>query len=126
MSLKRLLDLKGLNLWYLASAIALNLFWTLLVALFVSMLFIKQIKSGVSTVQMILMVVTFLGPFLIGWLVSSMAADGRGPTYGVYGSLGSIIVLVLVALPVGMLGIMLVFIAVAGGLNGGLFSLRRH
>ena len=126
MSLKRLLDLKGLNLWYLASAIALNLFWTLLVALFVSMLFIKQIKSGVSTVQMILMVVTFLGPFLIGWLVSSLAADGRGPTYGVYGSLSSVVVLVLVALPTGLLGVMLVVAAISGGLNGGLFSLRRH
>ena len=38
MSIRRLLSLKGINVWYLASAVALNLFWTLLVALFIYLL----------------------------------------------------------------------------------------
>jgi hypothetical protein len=126
MSLKRLLNLKGINLWYLASAVALNLFWTISMALIISMLFLKQYQGGASTVQLLLMVATFLGPFLIGWIVGAMAADGRGPTYGVYGSLGSIVVLVIVALPTGLLGIMLIVAAFSGGFNGGLFSIRQR
>jgi|WetSurMetagenome_2_1015567.scaffolds.fasta_scaffold679527_1 hypothetical protein len=126
MSFKRLFNIKGLNLWYLASAVALNLFWTLFMALIISMLFLKQFQGGTTTIQLILMVATFLGPFLIGWIVGALAADGRGPTYGVYGSLGSIVVLVIVALPTGLLGIMLIVAAFSGGLNGGLYSIRQR
>lgn len=124
MSFQRLLNLKGLNYWYLASAIALNLFWTLLIALVISLLLLKQFSADSSIFQLGLMAVTFVGPFLVGWIVGAMAADGRGPTYGVYGSFGSILILVIVALPTGVLGLMLIIAAFSGGVNGGLFSIR--
>jgi hypothetical protein len=126
MSWKWLLNLKGLNLWYLASAVVLNLFCTLMSALVISMLLVNRIDAKTTTFQVLLMATTFLGPFLIAWMIGSMAADGRGPTYGVYGSIGSIVILVMVALPTGLLGLMLIIAAFAGGLNGGLFSIRRR
>jgi hypothetical protein len=126
MSFKRLLTIKGLNLWYLASAIGLNLFWTLLMALVLSTLFLKKEGGSTAAFQLIIMACSFLGPFVIAWVVGKLAADGRGPTYGVYGSFGSISILVIVALPTGVLGLMLIVAAFAGGLNGGLYSLQRR
>ena len=122
MSFRRLLNLKGIHPWYLASAIALNIFWTLAVGLLVSVMFLNKVEASSGTLQLVLLIATFLGPFLIGWIIGKMAGDGRGPTYGVYGSLGSIAILFFTALPSGLVGVMLVFAAVAGGLNGGLFS----
>jgi sugar phosphate permease len=100
------------------------LLWALGITVAVSIIFLKQWEAGETFVQLALLLACFIGPFLIGWLSSALAADGRGPTYGLYGSLGSIIVLVFVALPTGLLGLMLIVASISGGLNGGLFSLR--
>jgi hypothetical protein len=126
MSFNRLFNIKGLNTWYLASAIGLNLLWTLLMSLVLSTIFLKQANASIAAFQLSIMIGSFLGPFLVGWVVGKLAADGRGPTYGVYGSLGSIVILAIVALPTGLLGLMLMIAAFSGGLNGGLFSLRRQ
>ncbi len=124
MSFRRLLNLKGIHVWYLASGIALNVFWTLLVGLLISMLFLNQVETDAGMVQVVLIIASFLGPFVIGWIIGKMAGDRRGPTYGVYGSLGSAAILLFTALPTGLVGVMLVIAAVAGGLNGGLFSVQ--
>lgn len=125
MIVKRIMNLKGINFWYLASGIALNLFWTMVIAMLFSALFLKQAPGGEGGLMaVLLMLLIFLGPFIIGWIVGNMAADLHGPTYGVYGSLGSAIVLLIAALPTGFTGIMLIIAAIAGGLNGGLLSLR--
>jgi hypothetical protein len=120
----RLLTLKGINYWYLAAAIGINVLWSLSLALVVSILFLKQVQAGAAMVQILLIVAAFAGPFLVGWLTGRMAGDGRGPSYGVYGSLGSVMILLLLALPTGLLGIMMIMVSIAGGLNGGLFSLH--
>jgi len=124
MKAKWLFNLKGINYWYLASAIVLNLFWTLGAGLVLTMLIQEQVLSDSGNVQLILLVVSFIGPFLIGWLIGRMAADGRGPTYGLFGSFGSVGVLLSVALPSGIVGLMLIVVAIAGGLNGGMASIR--
>jgi hypothetical protein len=126
MSINRLLSLKGINGWYFFASVAINLFWTLGLSTLVYLLFLKQMQTGVAIVQLIVIVATFLGPFIIGWVVGNMAADGRGPTYGVWGTAGSVLVLALVALPTGVMGIMMIICAVAGGLNGGIMSLSRR
>ena len=125
MNFKQLMRLKDLNMWFLASAIALNVFWTLLLTVFVSILFLRGVQGGDMIMQALLIAATFIGPFLIGWVIGSMAADGRGPTYGVYGSIGSMMILLLVAVPAtGLLGVMMLVVAFAGGFNGGMFSVR--
>jgi len=125
MNFSWLFNLKDINFWYLASVVALNVIWTLGFGLAVSYLLIEQAGTNTGTFQLILLAASFIGPFLIGWLVGRMAADGRGPTYGFYGSLGSVGVLLVVALPSGLIGIMLIVAAIAGGLNGGMLSIPR-
>ncbi len=126
MNARWLFNLKGINYWYLASAIVLNLFWTLGIGLVLTILVQEQALGDSGNFQLILLIVSFIGPFLIGLLIGRMAADGRGPTYGLYGSFGSVGVLLSVALPSGIVGLMLIVVAIAGGLNGGMASIRRR
>ena len=123
MDLNKVLDLKGINFLFLAAAMFLNLFWTFTAASIVAYLASTEQAAG-DMVQVMLVLITFLGPFLIGWMIGRMAGDSRGPTYGVYGSLGSVIILAVTALPTGIVGFILIVVALAGGLNGGLVSLR--
>lgn len=125
MTFKHLFGLKDINYWFLASAIALNVFWTLLLTVFFSLLFLKGLQGGEMLLQALMIAVSFLGPFMIGWIIGNMAADGRGPTYGVYGSFGSTAVLLIIAVPTaGLLGMMMIVVSVAGGFNGGMASIR--
>lgn len=123
---KWLLNLKGVNYWYLASAVALNLFWTMGVGLAVTAFFLGQAQRDPGTTQLILLAASFIGPLVIGWMIGQMAADGRGPTYGFYGSFGSVGVLLATALSGGIVGLMMIVAAVAGGLNGGMAAIRRR
>jgi len=123
MDFKKLLNLKGINLLFLAAAVILNLFWTVGASSLVAYLAGAQQLPGDLT-QAGIVLLTFIGPFLIGWITGKMSGDSRGPTYGVYGSAGSVLVLVFTALPSGILGMILIVVALAGGLNGGLMALR--
>jgi hypothetical protein len=72
------------------------------------------------------MVSMFIGAFLIGWLIGRWADDWRGPTYGLISSLGSVGLILLIILPAGVLGVLVAIMALVGGLNGGLVSLKRR
>jgi hypothetical protein len=125
MNWKALFNLRGINFWWLASGIGLNLSWAVVVLLFV----FRVLSVGIDTVenmQLVLMVGFFLGPLLIGWLIGRWADDGRGPTYGLIGSFGSLALILFVVLPSGPLGLLVAAVALAGGLNGGLLSQRRR
>ena len=123
MNFSKLLDLKGISFLHLAMALALNLLWTLLATSTVAFL-VSQNPVNAELVQVVMVLITFLGPFVIGWAVGRMAGDRRGPTYGVYGSLSTVVILAMAGLPSSLLGILLMLVAVAGGLNGGMMSLR--
>jgi sugar phosphate permease len=70
---------------------------------------------------------TFVGTFLVGWFIGKWANDNRGPTYGLISSLGSVALILFIILPAGgNLGLMVAIMALAGGLNGGLASLKRR
>jgi len=125
MNWKALFNLRGINFWWLASGIGLNLSWAVVVLLFV----FRVLSVGIDTVenmQLVLMVGFFLGPLLIGWLIGRWADDGRGPTYGLIASFGSLALILFVVLPSGPLGLLVAAVALAGGLNGGLLSQRRR
>jgi hypothetical protein len=83
MNLKRMMNLKNVNIWLIANAFGLNIIYTMVVLFF--SLSILGTPEGVT----ILMLACFTGPFIIGWVITMMAGDGRGPTYGVYGGLAS-------------------------------------
>jgi hypothetical protein len=62
-----------------------------------------------------------------GYIFGKLAGDGRGLTYGVVGSSGSVVLCLILVLPSGgLLGIMLAVISIAGGINGGLLCLRNY
>jgi hypothetical protein len=125
MNWKALFNLRGINFWWLASGVGLNISWTIVVLLFA----FRVLSAGIDTVeniQLVLMVGMFLGPLLIGWLIGRWADDGRGPTYGLIGSLGSLALILFVVLPSGPLGLLVAAVALAGGLNGGMLSQRRR
>jgi hypothetical protein len=125
MNWKSLFNLRGINYWLLGSGIGLSMIWTFATLMF-SFSILTQNSGAVETVQIGLMVSILIGNFLIGWLIGRMADDNRGPTYGLLSSLGSLILIVFVVVPTGILGLLVAVMAVAGGLNGGIFSLRRY
>lgn len=125
MNLKKLLNPKGTNLWLLISNVGWNMVWAI-GALIIAYVSLRNIKNATTMTQLVLLVSAFVGPFLGGWLCGWSAADGRGPTYGVIGSLSNTVIFLIALVPVGgILGVLVAVAALVGGLNGGLVSLRR-
>ncbi len=125
MNWKALFNLRGINFWWLASGVGLNLSWAILLVFFV----FRVLSAGIDTVesmQVVLMIAFFLGPLAIGWLIGRWADDGRGPTYGLIGSFGGLPLILYTILPSGLLGLLVALVALAGGLNGGMLSQRRR
>ena len=125
MNWKQLLDLHGINFWLLASGIGMNMIWTF-ISLLIAFYSLPRVEDATGTIQLGLMVSLFLGTFLIGWLIGKLADDGRGPTYGLISSLGSLMLILIAVLPAGIFGLLVAIVVLAGGLNGGLFSQRRR
>lgn len=125
MNWKALFNLKGINFWLLGSGIGLNLIWTF-VTLMASFAFLNGASELIPIVQVGMMLGVLAGNFATGWLTGKMADDNRGPTYGVICSLGSLALIVFVVLPSGIMGLLLAAMALAGGFNGGMLSIRRY
>jgi hypothetical protein len=121
---KSLFKLSGLNFWLLGSGIGLTLIWTF-ITLMISFNILSQNNEATSIVQVGMMLSILAGNFVVGYMMGRMADDNRGPSYGLISSLGSLILIIFVVIPTGILGLMVAAMAIAGGLNGGLFSLRR-
>ena len=125
MNLKGLFNMRDLNYWLLASGIGLSAVWTI-ITLIVLLQFLVEDLSTIGTVQLILMTSIFIGNFITGWITGKLAADLRGPTYGVVSSLASVVICVFVLIPAGgIFGLLTAVVAVAGGFNGGLLTLPR-
>ena len=125
MNFKDVFNLRGLNYWLLASGVGLNIIWTFFIFLF-ALQFLESGGGNPAIVQLGMMIAVFLGAFLTGWLIGKWAADLRGPSYGVIGSLGSAGIILFVLAPTGIVGLLTALVALAGGFNGGLFALPRR
>jgi hypothetical protein len=122
MNFKRLTNIKGLNIWLLASAIGINLFFSFALLLLNFLLVSGGQASSSELLPLGLMLASFLVPFLVAWLVTVMAGDGRGPTYGFYGAIGAAVPMVIIAMGAGTIGILMMCVALLGGINGGLIG----
>ncbi len=124
MNWKRLMNTKGINFWLLASAVGLNLIYLAILLLLLSLLGGgAEAAAGTDWVQPLLLLACLLGPFVIAWIITGMAGDGRGPTYGVYGAFGAAVPLILLFLYTRFIIILLMLVVVlAGGFNGGIFG----
>ncbi|MGD0003762.1 MAG: hypothetical protein ABSE06_05975 [Anaerolineaceae bacterium] len=124
MDFKRLMNTHGLSFWLLASAIGLNLIYQVVLLLVVNLGgggFTQG--NGADLLQVFVLVACFVGPFVVGWIITGMASDGHGPTYGVYGSFGAAVPLVFAFLTTqSILVLLMVVVVLAGGLNGGIFG----
>ena len=79
-----------------------------------------DLMSGIDTT---LMLGTFLGALMIGFVMSQIAADGRGATYGVYGGLAGLVLSVLRIWSSSLVLAALVgLVCVLGGYNGGMLG----
>ncbi len=118
MKLSRMLDLLGSKYAYLALAMLLNIAWALLFFSLVDTMMLRfgEAMQGVDTT---LMLGIFLGSLTIGFLITLLAKDRRGPTYGIYGGIAGLVVIVLMTWKSGLLSALVGFMAIFGGINGG-------
>ena len=118
MKLSKILDPRATKIAYLGLAMAGNVAWALLFFSLVDSLVARygDLVTGLDTT---LMLGIFLGSVTIGFLLSVIAKDKRGLTYGVYGGLAGMIVIGLMTWKSGLLSALVGLMAVFGGFNGG-------
>jgi hypothetical protein len=115
-------DIRGTKVVYLILAIIANLAFALAFFSFVDWLLLNY-GEAVTGVDTTLMLGMFMGSLLIAFLISFLAKDGRGLTYGLYGSLGALVLaLVRVWNSSILLAVLVGLMSVMGGYNGGLLG----
>ena len=118
MKLSKILDPRGTKIAYLGLAMIGNIAWSLLFFSLVDSLVARygDLVTGLDTT---LILGIFLGSLSVGFLISIIAKDKRGLTYGVYGGLAGMIVIGLMTWKSGLLSALVGLMAVFGGFNGG-------
>jgi tryptophan-rich sensory protein len=113
-----MLDPRGTKYAYLVLAMVLNVAWALLFFSLMDSMMLRygELMQGVDTT---LMLGIFLGALTIGFLITLVAKDRRGPTYGIYGGIAGLVVIVLMTWKSGLLAALVGFMAIFGGINGG-------
>lgn len=118
MKITKMLDPRGTKIAYLILAMVLNVAWALL---FFSLMDSMLLRYGdaVQGIDTSLMLGIFLGALSIAFLITTIAKDHRGPTYGIYGGIAGLVVIVLMTWRSGLLSALIGFMAIFGGINGG-------
>ena len=113
-----MLDPRGPKIAYLVLAMLANIAWAIAFFSLVDSLMLRygELMQGVDTT---LMLGIFLGSLSIGFVVTQIAKDRRGPTYGIYGGIAGMVVIVLMTWKSGLLSALVAFMAIFGGINGG-------
>jgi tryptophan-rich sensory protein len=113
-----MLDPRGTKYAYLVLAMVLNVAWALLFFSLMDSMMLRygELMQGVDTT---LMLGIFLGALTIGFLITLVAKDRRGPTYGIYGGIAGLVVIVLMTWKSGLLAALVGLMAIFGGINGG-------
>lgn len=125
----KLLDPRGAKLAFLVLAAVLNVAWVLV--------FFDLIDSQITRygerftgVDTTLMLGVFIGSLSIGFVLSRLAKDRRGITYGLYGGLAGLVAIAILLRESGILLGLVGLVAVLGGYNGGMLGevsqLPRH
>ena len=118
MKLSKILDPRGTKIAYLGLAMVGNIAWALLFFSLVDSLVARygDLVTGLDTT---LMLGIFLGSLTVGFLVTMIAKDKRGLTYGVYGGVAGLVVIGLMTWKSGLLSALVGLMAIFGGFNGG-------
>ena len=115
-------DIRGTKVAYLVLSLLANLAFALAFFSLVDWLLLNY-GEAVAGVDTTLMLGFFMGALLIGFLMSILAKDGRGLTYGIYGGLaGLVLALVRVWNSSILLAVLVGLMSVMGGYNGGMLG----
>ena len=123
MNLRSMFDLGDLNWWVVFGGIGSSVILVAAVAFGAASL-LRGGEQNVGISQVVLLVGTFLATFVAA-LITGRIGQGNYVTYGLVSTIGSVVV-VLFAMPIGIFTILMIAIAVAGGLNGGMVNQRRQ
>jgi hypothetical protein len=124
MNWQKTFSLRGINYWLLGSVFGWNLLGNIGLII-LSFQVLKLQTSGIQLLQILLMAGSFLVAGLGGYICARISSDGKGPAYGVYGSVSGAVVFLYVLIPSGgILGVIVAGTAVLGGFNGGLLGMR--
>jgi len=119
----KILDPRGLKLWMVILALVLNL--VLMGFLFMTANSVLVQQGGeFAGLDTALMLGAFMITFLIGFVIALLANDRRGPNYGVYGAIGSFVMITVIMVQSGLLALLVGAIALLGGYNGGMIGER--
>lgn len=118
MNLSKIFDPRGTKIAYLILAMAGNIAWALVFLSLVQSL-LTRYDDLITGVDITLMLGIFLGSLTVGFIVTSLAKDKHGLTYGVYGGLAGMLVIGLITWQSGLLSALVSLMAVFGGYNGG-------
>lgn len=118
MKLTQILDFRGAKYPFIILSMVLNVAWALI---FFSLMDIMMQRYGdaMQGVDTSLMLGIFLGSLSIGFLMTLFTKDRRGATYGIYGGIAGLVVIVLMTWRSGLLAPLVGFMAIFGGINGG-------
>jgi hypothetical protein len=124
MNLNKMFEMGGLNLWIVASGNGLNLILAGMVLLGVAVL--GEEGGGLS--QVLLILGTFLSTAFVAFICGRMERE-RYQSYALYTLPGNLLLTVPGILFGGLMGLMVVVVAVLGALNGARFAemtVERH
>ncbi len=118
MNLSKIFDPRGTKIAYLILAMAGNIAWAMVFLSLVQSL-LTRYGDLITGVDITLMLGIFLGSLTVGFIVTSLAKDKHGLTYGVYGGLAGMLVIGLITWRSSLLSALVSLMAVFGGYNGG-------
>lgn len=118
MKLTQILDFRGTKYPFIILSMVLNVAWALI---FFSLMdtMMQRYGDAMQGVDTSLMLGIFLGSLSIGFLMTLFTKDRRGATYGIYGGIAGLVVIVLMTWRSGLLAPLVGFMAIFGGINGG-------
>lgn len=118
MKLNQILDFRGTKYPFIILSMVLNVAWALI---FFSLMdtMMQRYGDAMQGVDTSLMLGIFLGSLSIGFLMTLFTKDRRGATYGIYGGIAGLVVIVLMTWRSGLLAPLVGFMAIFGGINGG-------
>ena len=118
-----MINWNNLNLWIAVAALGLGVIAMVAVAVGLpAVLGQGEVMIGVG--QVLLLLMSFVTVFLAAVLTGRIARE-NGVTYGLICSAGAVIVIVF-AMPLGILTVLLALTTIAGGLNGGMMVERAN
>lgn len=118
MNIQKLLDVRGTKYAYLGLAMIANLVWAVLLMSAIDWI-LANYATLVSGIDVSMMLGMFLGALAIAFGMSQFANDGRGVTYGIYGGLAGMVVVVILTFSSGLLAALVGLATLLGGFNGG-------